>query len=168
MINYLHFTAGTRNILQGVIDSHPDRQFKLATTMGSSRYYLFDLSNQPQSVFATPVTLLGLAGDDEQNLKGVVHLESFNNDDRQKEILTKKAQSLISNLPDHCYGGWLFVNERDTNNLMLITCWEDEHDVLKWQDSAQYDLIREFSGHDAKNMRNMYYHDNFEIVDGLL
>ena len=55
-MNYLHYTSGSPSILQTLIDNNADRQYRLANEISSNRTYLFDVTGNRESNFASPIS----------------------------------------------------------------------------------------------------------------
>ena len=87
MLTKLSFTFGSHQILQGIIDEHPDREFKLMqASTHSNKLALFDLSNQ-DSIFKNPVILTVLDETMNSNYNGLFYYQSFQvNGDRQQVL----------------------------------------------------------------------------------
>ncbi|EEW53513.1 hypothetical protein [Limosilactobacillus antri] len=157
MLTKLSFTFGSHQILQGIIDEHPDREFKLMqASTHSNKLALFDLSNQ-DSIFKNPVILTVLDETMNSNYNGLFYYQSFQvNGDRQ-QVLYNSLQKVIDDQPAAMNAGLMtsVANKSESSTLVLITVWDRFEDLTAWKESDSFANLTNFTTMGSDN----YYYD---------
>ncbi|WP_242362410.1 hypothetical protein [Limosilactobacillus antri] len=157
MLTKLSFTFGSHQILQGIIDDHPDREFKLMQASAhSNKLALFDLSNQ-NSIFKNPVILTVLDETMNSNYNGLFYYQSFQvNGDRQ-QVLYNSLQKVIDDQPAAMNAGLMtsVANKSESSTLVLITVWDRFEDLTAWKESDSFANLTNFTTMGSDN----YYYD---------
>ena len=157
MLTKLSFTFGSHQILQGIIDDHPDREFKLMqASTHSNKLALFDLSNQ-DSIFKNPVILTVLDETMNSNYNGLFYYQSFQvNGDRQ-QVLYNSLQKVIDDQPAAMNAGLMtsVANKSESSTLVLITVWDRFEDLTAWKESDSFANLTNFTTMGSDN----YYYD---------
>ena len=163
MMNYLHYTSGSPSILQSIVDNNPDRQYRLANEIGSNRAYLFDVTGKRDSNFATPVSYQVLEHYHGDKLSGITHIESYNDDVKKRDALLENARQVFekTQLAD-LSAAFIMQNQKDSNNIILITCRDSETALQEWLNSKVYAPLKSFSSRDPQNT---FYHQDFRIIN---
>ena len=157
MLTKLSFTFGSHQILQGIIDDHPDREFKLMqASTHSNKLALFDLSNQ-NSIFKNPVILTVLDETMNSNYNGLFYYQSFQvNGDRQ-QVLYNSLQKVIDDQPAAMNAGLMtsVANKTESSTFVLITVWDRFEDLTAWKESDSFANLTNFTTMGSDN----YYYD---------
>lgn len=157
MLTKLSFTFGSHQILQGIIDDHPDRKFKLMqASTHSNKLALFDLSNQ-NPIFKNPVVLTVLDETMDNNYNGLFYYQSFQvNGDRQ-QVLYNSLQKVIADKPAAMNAGLMtsVANKAESSTLVLITAWDSFEDLTAWKNSDSFASLTNFTTMGSDN----YYYD---------
>ena len=157
MLTKLSFTFGSHQILQGIIDDHPDREFKLMqASTHSNKLALFDLSNQ-NSIFKNPVILTVLDETMNSNYNGLFYYQSFQvNGDRQ-QLLYNSLQKVIDDQPAAMNAGLMtsVANKTESSTFVLITVWDRFEDLTAWKESDSFANLTNFTTMGSDN----YYYD---------
>ena len=163
MMNYLHYTSGSPSILQTLIDNNADRQYRLANEISSNRTYLFDVTGNRESNFASPISYQVLEHYHDDKLSGIVHIESYNDDIKKREALLETARQIFDKTRVAALSAAFIMQDlKDSNHIILITCWESEAALQEWLNSKVYQPLRSFSNRDPQNS---FYHQDFRILN---
>lgn len=157
MLTKLSFTFGSHQILQGIIDNHPDRQLKLMqASTHSNKLALFDLSNK-DTIFKTPVILNVLDETMNSDYNGLFYYQSFQvNGDRQ-QVLYNSLQKIVNDKPGKMNAGLMtsVANKAESTTLVLITVWSSFEDLTAWKNSDSFSSLTSFTTRGSDN----YYYD---------
>lgn len=157
MLTKLSFTFGSHQILQGIINDHPDRQFKLMqASTHSNKLALFDLSNK-ETIFKTPVVLTVLDETMNSDYNGLFYYQSFQvNGDRQ-QVLYNSLQKVVNNKPGNMNAGLMtsVANKAESTTLVLLTTWPSFEDLTAWKNSDSFRTLTSFTTMGSDN----YYYD---------
>lgn len=157
MLTKLSFTFGSHQILQDIIDKHPDRKFKLMqASTHSNKLALFDLSNQ-ETIFKTPVILNVLDETMNSDYSGLFYYQSFQvNGDRQ-QVLYNSLQKVVNDKAGNMNAGLMMsvANKAEGATLVLLTIWNSFEDLTAWKNSESFQTLTSFTSMGSDN----YYYD---------
>ena len=163
MLTKLSFTFGSHQLLQGIIDDHPERTFKLMqASTHSNKLALFDLSNQ-NPIFKNPVVLTVLDETMDSNYNGLFYYQSFQvNGDRQ-QVLYNSLQKVIADKPAAMNAGLMtsVANKAESSTLVLITAWDSFEDLTAWKNSDSFASLTNFT---TMGPDNYYYDEVYRSV----
>lgn len=143
MLKTMSATFGSTELLQKIIDKHPERSFKLLQSSHSDeQLQLLDLSDEP-SVFMSPINYAILASSSENPNNGVFHFEHFSlgEDDRKVLISTLKHYFSRDQLPSGLLSHCILQNEKDQSEIILLTNWQNQASLKNWKLSASYQTL---------------------------
>lgn len=157
VLTKINFTFGSRQILEDIINKHPDRQFKLMqASTHSNKLALFDLSGK-KTIFKSPVTLTVLDASLNLNFTGIFYYQSFQvNSDRQK-LLYESLQKIANDKPANA-NAVLMTSVDNSNNgstFVLLSVWNTFEDLTNWQESDSFSTLAKFTTRGSDN----YYYD---------
>lgn len=162
MPQYFHYTSGTTELMHQLIDAYPTRALQLATLPGQRRQAVLELSAKP-AVFKTPISYQVWGSSSSAQLRGMVRLEVFKLSPDQRKVWLATVQSLLTSTLPGCWGMWWLQDVHDASTVALMTAWPDETSLQTWQQSAAHQSLASFNDHVAKNMDQLYYHQDFQL-----
>ncbi|KRL94890.1 antibiotic biosynthesis monooxygenase [Limosilactobacillus equigenerosi] len=162
MPQYFHYTSGTTTLMQQLLTDYPTRSLQLATLPGQQRQAVLELTKEP-AVFKTPISYQVWGQSTNAQLRGVVRLEVFKLSPEQRKVWLATVQSLLASPVAGCWGIWWLQDLQDASNVAVMTAWPDETSLQAWQQSSAHQNLATFNDHVAKNMDQLYYHQDFQL-----
>ncbi|KRL93028.1 antibiotic biosynthesis monooxygenase [Limosilactobacillus equigenerosi] len=164
-MQYLHYTTGSESIMKMVKADNPKRNLRLAYELDHNRYALFDLTEHIESIYTTPISYQIWGFSSNAKLSGIGRLEVFKLGVEEQEVWQAKLQKFMTENHEGCNGMYWLKDNHNSSNVAVLTCWFNPKELQKWQQSDEHRELTQFNHNYAKNIDQLYYHEDFKFLD---
>lgn len=139
MLHELSTTFGSRDLLDSLIAQNPDRQLVLmADSGGDEGLQLVDVSGKP-SVFNSHLDYQVRLHQGSSQWRGFFNFNYFTLDPDAAKVFNAKANRFASNgLPAGMTAFYILNKQKNTNEYVLLTIWDDSQAYSLWRHSAAF------------------------------